>query len=126
MSSKDCSEVKQVAVSTACKKNNILQNSKVFSTKSHEYTRLFGSIADFFVRFTTLSFTSTGKIRRFFAPDQSKMISLHDSAVVYEVPPLKESICFSCTSRLALSPAVSRQNWTRLENKTPREIINMD
>ena len=41
MSSKDCSEVKQVAVSTLQEKN-ILQNSNVLSTKSHEYTRLCG------------------------------------------------------------------------------------
>ena len=40
-------------------------------------------------------FLSRGKIQRFIAPDQSKMISLQDSAAVYDVPPLKESICFS-------------------------------
>ena len=37
MSSKGCSEVKQVAVSTLQEKN-ILQKSKVLSTKSHERT----------------------------------------------------------------------------------------
>ena len=41
MSSKGCSEVKQVAVSTLQEKN-VLQKQKVLSTKSHEYTRLFG------------------------------------------------------------------------------------
>ena len=61
MSSKGCSEVKQVAVSTLQEKN-ILQNSKVLSTKSHERTDAssennysFYTIADFSVRFTTLS-----------------------------------------------------------------------
>ena len=55
----------------------------------------FYSIADFFVRFTRLSFTSRGKIQRFIAPDQSNIISLQDSAVVSPV-----------ASRLALSPTV--------------------
>ena len=51
------------------------------------------------------------------------MISVQDLAGVYDVPPLKES--FSAASRLALFPSVGRQNWTRLENKTPREMMNM-
>ena len=33
-------------------------------------------------------FTSRWKIQRFVAPDRSKMISLQDSAAVYDVPPL--------------------------------------
>ena len=55
------------------------------------------------------------------------MISVQDSAAaaVYDVPPRKESF-FRRYSRLALFPAVGRENWTRLENKTPREIMNMD
>ena len=52
------------------------------------------------------------------------MISVQDSAAVYDVPPLKDS--FSAASHLALFPAVGRQNWTRLENKTPRLIMNMN
>ena len=52
------------------------------------------------------------------------MISVQNSAAVCDVPPLKES--FSAASRLALFPAVGRQNWTRLKNTTPREIKNMD
>ena len=53
------------------------------------------------------------------------MISfVQDSAAIYGVPPLRES--FSAASRLALFPSVGRQNWTRLENKTPREMMNMD
>ena len=52
------------------------------------------------------------------------MMSVQDSAAaVYDVPLRKES--FSAVSRLALFPAVGRENWTRLENKTLREIINM-
>ena len=38
------------------------------------------------------------------------------------MPPLKES--FSAAIRLALFPAVGRQNWTRLENKMPRDRNN--
>ena len=52
------------------------------------------------------------------------MISVQDSAAVYDVPPLKES--FPAASHLALFPVVGRQNWTRLESKTPREIVNMN
>ena len=37
------------------------------------------------------------------------MISLQDSVAVYDVPPLKESICFSRRESLTLSPAVRRQ-----------------
>ena len=51
------------------------------------------------------------------------MISVQDSAAVYDMPPLKES--FSAASHFALFPAVGRQNWTRLENKKPREIMKM-
>ena len=52
------------------------------------------------------------------------MIFVQDSAAaVYDVPPRKES--FSAASRLAVFPAVGRQNWTRLENKTLMEIMNM-
>ena len=90
----------------SCKTAKFCQQNHMNILASLENNQSFYSIADFFVRFTTLSFTSTGKIRRFFAPDQSKMISLHDSAAVYEVPPLKESICLSPTSRIPLSPAV--------------------
>ena len=48
------------------------------------------------------------------------MISVLRSAVY--VPLVKES--FSAAIRLALFPAVGRQNWTRLENKTPRDRNN--
>ena len=53
------------------------------------------------------------------------MISVHTSAAVCDVPPLKES-SVSAASRLALFPAGGRQNWTRLQNTTPREIKNME
>ena len=54
------------------------------------------------------------------------MISVQDSAAaVYDVPP-RRVLFPPLYSRLALFPAVGRQNWTRLENKTPREIMNMD
>ena len=59
----------------------------------------FYSIADFFRSFYNVkrakSFTSRGKIQRFVAPDLGKMISLQDSAAVYDVAPIKETICFS-------------------------------
>ena len=66
-------------------------------------TRLFEelSIADFFVCFTSRKVSSQeGKSRRFVAPDQSRKISLQDSASihykdVYDVAPVKQSICFS-------------------------------
>ena len=61
---------------------------------SLENNQSFYLFADFFAYFTTLSFTSRGKIQRFIATDQSKIISLQDSVAVYELPPLRESICF--------------------------------
>ena len=114
MSSKDCSEVKQVAISTlqekkiSCKTAKFCQQNHMNILASLVNNQSFYSIADFFARFTTLNFTSRGKIQRFIASDQSKMISLQDSAAVYEVPPLlKESRFVSpAASRLALSPAV--------------------
>ena len=101
MSSKDCTEVKQVTVSTlqekkiSCKTAKFCQQNHMNILASLENNQSFYSIADFFVRFTTLRFTSRVKIQRFFAPDQSKMISLHDSTTVYEVPPCSFSRCLT-------------------------------
>ena len=43
-------------------------------------------------------------------------------SAVYNVPPLEQS--FFAAIRLALFSAVGKQNWTRLENKTPRDRTN--
>ena len=99
------------------------QIRKVLLTKFHEYSALwritspFSSQLIFFRLFyISKSFTSRGKIQRFVAPDRSRKISLQDSAGirykdVYDVAPLKKSICFSTASRLVLSPAVGHINW---------------
>ena len=86
------------------------------------YTRLFGnnqsfySFADFFVRFTTLNEQKVS------LQEEKSNVSSRIRSAVYNVPSLEQS--FFAAFRLALFPAVGKQNWTRLENKTPRDRNN--
>ena len=94
------------------------QTSKVLSTKTQEYSPPW-RITTPFIPLLIFSFSERKvslqeeKIQGFVAPDRSKMISLQDPAgmrhkAAYNVPAIKESICFffPSASCLALSPTV--------------------
>ena len=54
--------------------------------------------------------------------EEKSNVSSKIRSAVYNVPPLEQS--FFAAIRLALFPAVGKQNWTRLKNKTPRDRNN--
>ena len=103
MSSKGCSEVKQVAVSTLQEKN-ILQKQQSFVNKITRIYSPLWRITSPFIRLLIFSFVYNVKFyfkrknplhlnfissRRIRVKQSSKIISLQDSAAVYEVTPLK-------------------------------------
>ena len=89
---------------------------------SSENNQSFYSIADLFVRFTTLGERNVllQEEKSNVAPDRSKMITRQDAAAVYAVPPIPLPVV------LLFLPLFEGKIWKRLENKTPREIMNMD
>ena len=93
---------------------------------SSENNQSFYSTADFFVRFTTLSERNVLLQEEKSNVSSSRigvkiMSSLQDSVAVYATSPAGPRVVF-----ILFLPLLEGKIWSRLENKTPREIMSMD
>ena len=96
----------------SCKTATFCQQNHIDILASLENNQVFNSITDFFLRFTKSSERKVSlhdqeeNSNRFVSPDQSKIISLQDSATVYDVRPFVSPVA----SLPTLSSADGRQN----------------